>query len=173
MAVPLGIAHAQTHARCERHAGARSLREQERAAAQVPARRHPGAEETIERQLELTRKLEVEQFRVIPWLFHNGGERIVNYLSAWHKAVAAAGPALAGRIPHDFRRMAARNLVGAGADPLTAMALVGGDGPVMLKRYAIIDEETLKRGAAKLAEYHDEQKARPGKVAALADRRTA
>jgi site-specific recombinase XerD len=108
----------------------------------------PELKETIERQLETTRKLEVETGRVIPWLFHNDGNRIVNYLPAWHKAIAAAGPALVGRIPHDFRRTAARNLLGAGVDPLTAMALVGWDSPLMLKRYAIIDEETLKRGAA-------------------------
>jgi integrase len=121
----------------------------------------PELNETIERQLEATRKLEVETGRVIPWLFHNDGYRIVDYLPAWRKATAAAGPALAGRIPHDFRRTAARNLINAGVDPLTTMALVGWEDIGMLKRYNIIDEKTLKRGAAKLSAYHDEQKAQP------------
>jgi integrase len=119
--------------------------------------------------LEMTRKLEVASDRVIPWLFHNDGNRIVDYLPAWRKAIAAAGPAagLAGRIPHDFRRTAARNLINAGVDPLTTMALVGWEDIGMLKRYNIIDEKTLKRGAAKLSAYHDEQKAQPTNVVAL------
>jgi integrase len=129
----------------------------------------PELNETIERQLEATRKLEIETGRVIPWLFHNNGNRIVDYLPAWRKAIAAAGPAagLAGRIPHDFRRTAARNLINAGNDPLTTMALVGWEDIGMLKRYNIIDEKTLKRGAAKLSAYHGEQKARPGNVVAI------
>jgi integrase len=63
----------------------------------------PELQETIEQQLKATRALEVESGRVIPWLFHNGGKPIVDYRPAWHKACAAAG--LAGKIPHDFRRM--------------------------------------------------------------------
>lgn len=123
--------------------------------------------ETIERQLESTRKLEIESGRVIPWLFHNNSNRIVDYLPAWRKAIAAAGPELAGRIPHDFRRTAARNLVNAGVDPLTTMALVGWEDIGMLKRYNIIDESTLKRGAAKLGEYHESQQGRQGNVIAI------
>jgi integrase len=129
----------------------------------------PELRETIERQLELTQQVEIETGRVIPWLFHNDGNRIVDYLPAWRKAISAAGLAagLAGRIPHDFRRTAARNLVNAGVDPLTTMALVGWEDIGMLKRYNIIDEQTLKRGAAKLSVYHDEQKAQPGNVVAI------
>jgi hypothetical protein len=37
----------------------------------------------------------------------------------------------------------------------------------MLKRYNIIDEKTLKRGAAKLNVYHDEQKTQLGNVVAI------
>jgi integrase len=72
-----------------------------------------------------------------------------------------------GRIPHDFRRTAARNLVNAGVDPLLTMQLVGWEDPAMLKRYRIVDDNTLVRGAAKLNEYLEEQKAKPGKVVAI------
>src|SRR5262249_35624058 len=123
----------------------------------------PELRKTIEGQLEATRKLEIETGRVIPWLFHNNGNRIVDYLPAWHRAVAAAEPtaSLAGRVPYDFRRTAARNQTNAGVDPLTKMALVGWEDIGILKRYNIIDENTLKRGAAKLSVYQEEQKAQP------------
>jgi hypothetical protein len=41
----------------------------------------PELRETIERQLEATRELELEIGRVIPLLFHNKGEPIVDYLA--------------------------------------------------------------------------------------------
>jgi integrase len=120
--------------------------------------------ETIEQQLRATRALEVASGRLIPWLFHNAGNPIVDYRPAWHKACAAAG--LIGRIPHDFRRTAARNLINAEVDPLTTMQLVGWEDIGMLKRYNIIGDETLKRGTAKLNSYIDEQKRRKQKVVA-------
>jgi integrase len=129
----------------------------------------PELRETIQQQLETTRRLEIATGRVIPLLFHNRGNRIVDYRPAWHKACAAAG--VSGRIPHDFRRTAARNLINAGVDPLTTMALVGWEDPAMLKRYNIIDGQTLKRGVAKLASYLDEEKLRPAKVETIREAR--
>jgi integrase len=126
----------------------------------------PELQETIERQLEATRKLEVETRCVINLLFHHDGRPIVDYLPAWRKACAAAG--LSGRLVHDFRRTAARNLVNAGVDPLTTMQLVGWEDIGMLKRYNIINDETLKRGAAKLSLHlKAEQEQRAKKVVAI------
>ena len=116
----------------------------------------------IDQQLEATRRLEVETGRVIPLLFHNCGNAIVDYRPAWHKACAAAG--VSGRIPHDVRRTATRNLMNAGVDPLVTMALVGWEDVGMLKRYGIIDRNMLERGAAKLNAYLDSEKKRPAKV---------
>lgn len=117
----------------------------------------PELRETIEQQIEATRKIEVETGRVIPWLFPGRyGNQIKHYLPAFHAACTAAG--CAGRIPHDFRRTAARNLINAEVDPLTTMELVGWTTITMLKRYNIIGDETLKRGVAKLAVYLAEQK---------------
>jgi integrase len=125
----------------------------------------PEFREIIDSQLEATRTLEIETGAVIPLLFHNRGKPIVDYRPAWHKACALAG--VRGRIPHDFRRTAARNLINAGVDPLVTMALVGWEDIGMLKRYGIIDENMLKRGAEKLNAYLDQQKRRPVKLAAL------
>lgn len=122
----------------------------------------PEVRETIERQIEATRRQELETGRVIPWLFHNAGNPIMDYRGAWHRACAAAG--LAGRIPHDFRRTAARNLTNAGVDPMTAMQLVGWKDINMLRRYNIIDDSTLTTGAEKLKAYIEAQQQKPAKV---------
>jgi integrase len=125
----------------------------------------PELRETIEQQLEATRKLEIQTGRVIPWLFHNAGSPIVDYRQAWNRACAAAG--VAGRIPHDFRRTAARNLVNAGVDPMTTMQLVGWEDVNMLRRYNIIDDSTLTNGVEKLRAYFEAQKQKAAKVVAI------
>jgi integrase len=81
------------------------------------------------------------------------------------KACAAAG--VPGRIPHDFRRTAARNLINAGVDPIITMKLVGWKNFAMLERYAIIDSGMLERGVAKLNAYLEGEKKRPAKVTAF------
>ena len=52
------VAHKEKDSRHRRHVGARSLRRQERATAKFPLDMIPELNETIERQLEVTRKLE-------------------------------------------------------------------------------------------------------------------
>lgn len=126
----------------------------------------PELRDVVELQLAAAHRRALETGQVNQWLFPGRhGARIVDYLPAWHAACAAAG--LSGRIPHDFRRSAARNLIGAGVDPLTTMQLVGWEDISMLKRYNIIDDETLKRGVAKLRNYLDAQKQKRAKVVAI------
>ena len=118
----------------------------------------PELRETIDAQLVARRKIEIETGRVIPWLFPGRyGNQIVDYLPAWREACKVAG--CAGRIPHDFRRTAARNLINAGVDPLVTMDLVGWKDICMLKRYNIINDETLRRAVGKLNAHVNEQKA--------------
>ena len=59
-----------------------------------------------------------------------------------------------GRIPHDFRRTAVRNLERAGVPWSTAMAMVGHQTETVYRRCAIVDAAMLKEGAAKLALLH-------------------
>jgi integrase len=61
---------------------------------------------------------------------------------------------LAGRIPHDFRRTAVRNLERAGVPRSAAMAMVGHRTESIYRRYAIADEAMLREGAIKLAALH-------------------
>ncbi len=61
----------------------------------------PALREIVAHQVRLSITFERETGKEVPWLFHNRGQRIVNYYPAWHRACEAAG--VAGRIPHDFR----------------------------------------------------------------------
>jgi integrase len=112
----------------------------------------PDLREVLERQLERTRALEVGTEQIIPWLFHHDGKPIRVFRRAWVTACSQAG--LPGKIPHDFRRTAVRNLERAGVPRSAAMAMVGHKTEAIYRRYAIADESMLRDGADKLAALH-------------------
>jgi len=80
--------------------------------------------ELIDRQRATTTALERRIGRIVPWVFQRRGARIKAFLGAWHSACAKAG--LAGRIPHDFRRTTARNMIRAGIPQAVAMKIGAG-----------------------------------------------
>ena len=87
--------------------------------------------------------------RIIPWVFHRDGKPLKTFYKTWHRACRAAG--VPGRIPHDLRRTAVRNLERAGVPRSAAMAMVGHKTESIYRRYAIVDEAMLKAGAERLA----------------------
>lgn len=88
---------------------------------------------------------------IIPWVFHRyGGKPIRNFMHAWHSACRAAG--CPGRIPHDFRRTAVRNLERAGVSRSAAMKMVGHKTENVYRRYAIVSAADLMAASAKLAQ---------------------
>ena len=101
---------------------------------------------------------------VVPWLFHRDGKPIKSFRRAWGTACRMAG--LPGRIPHDFRRTAVRNLERAGVPRSTAMAMVGHQTEAIYRRYAIADESMLRDGGVQLEALHvlDAQAAPPSPV---------
>jgi hypothetical protein len=70
-----------------------------------------------------------------------------------------------GKIPHDFRRTAVRNLERAGVARSAAMKIVGHKTKPIYRRYAIAEEKTLIEGADELEQFHafDQQDAKPSK----------
>jgi integrase len=73
------------------------------------------------------------------------------FRKAWKTACKAAG--VPGRIPHDFRRTAVRNLQRAGVPQSVAMAMVGHKTVSIYRRYSIVDESMLRDAADKLDQF--------------------
>ena len=107
----------------------------------------------LEVQRATTDALQKKIGAVVPWVFHRTkrGRPLKGFTKSWRAACLAAG--LPGRIPHDFRRTAVRNLERAGVPRSTAMAMVGHRTESIYRRYAIVDEVMLREGGAKLATY--------------------
>jgi len=86
---------------------------------------------------------------IIPWVFHREGTVMKSFWKAWKTACKAAGAP--GRIPHDFRRTAVRNLERAGVLSSVAMKMVGHKTEAIYRRYAIVSDADLQDAAKKLA----------------------
>jgi integrase len=125
----------------------------------------------LERQREYTRAVERRLGQLVPWVFHRQGKPIKGFRRAWVSAckraavlkgpdgkpverdgnVVLARPDLLQRIPHDLRRTAVRNLERAGVPRSVAMQLTGHKTESVYRRYAIVAEQDLRDGVAKLA----------------------
>ena len=129
----------------------------------------PPLAEALRAQREYTEEVQRRVGAVIPWVWHReDGSRIVKIDEAWKVARKRAG--CPGKLFHDFRRTAVRNLVRAGVPEHWAMSLTGHETPEVFRRYSITNEADLKQGVAKLAALHGaaapEQKVVPLKAEA-------
>lgn len=87
--------------------------------------------------------------RIIPHVFHRDGAPIKCFRGSWVAACKAAG--VPGRIFHDLRRTAVRNLERAGVPRSVAMKLTGHKTEAVYRRYAIVSDADLRAAADKLA----------------------
>jgi integrase len=95
---------------------------------------------------------------IVPWVFvrmvaeGRGGPlkptRIVSFSKAWQGACRAVG--CPGRIPHDLRRTAVRNLTRAGVPQVIAMKLTGHKTDSVFRRYDIVSPADLRAAAVLL-----------------------
>jgi hypothetical protein len=76
------------------------------------------------------------------------GKRITTFIKAFRAACTKAG--YPGRIPHDLRRTAVRNLVRAGVPERVAMQMTGHKTRSVFERYNIVSECDLVEAAKKL-----------------------
>jgi integrase len=100
-------------------------------------------------QRHATEALQQVTGQIIPLVFHRQGRPIKAFRRTWLKACRQAG--VPGRIPHDFRRTAVRNLERAGVSRSVAMKMVGHRTESIYRRYAIVSESDLREAARKLA----------------------
>lgn len=86
--------------------------------------------------------------RIVPWVFHRNGKPIRDFDDAWQRACREAG--VPGRLFHDLRRSAVRNLERAGVPRSWAMKLTGHKTESVYRRYAIVSESDLFDGVQRL-----------------------
>jgi integrase len=79
------------------------------------------------------------------WVFHLSGKKVGDFRKSWNTACKEVG--LAGKIPHDFRRTAVRNLVRAGVPETIAMKMTGHRTRSVFDRYNITSENDLRDAA--------------------------
>jgi integrase len=118
-----------------------------------PFKALPALAALLHAQRERTQEVATRTGRIIPWVFHRDGHPIKEFRAKWKAACRAAG--VPGRIIHDFRRTAVRNLERAGVPRSVAMKLTGHKTESIYRRYAIVSEADLSVGVAKLAALHD------------------
>ena len=94
---------------------------------------------------ELHRLIEArwEARALCPLVFHFHGKRVKYINQQWDIACRAAG-GLVGRVPHDLRRTAARNLLVAGYPETVVMKIGGWKTRSMFDRYAISDAGLIR-----------------------------
>jgi len=87
-------------------------------------------------------------------VFHREGAPIVEFRKSWASACKKAG--VVGRLFHDLRRTAVRNMVRSGVPQNVAMRICGHRTASMFRRYDIANEEDLRLAMESLERYREE-----------------
>jgi integrase len=109
--------------------------------------------------VEHVKALERRLGRIIPWLFPHlpaphvaarlVGSQRADFRKAWIAACRLAG--VPGRLRHDFRRTAARNLIRRGVPERVAMTITGHLTRSVFDRYNIVSDGDLREAARRLS----------------------
>jgi integrase len=125
----------------------------------------PALAELVAHRRAVTDTVQRRRGMKVNHVFHRNGEPIRYFRRAWTSACIAAGLGqeirdestgrlvrkVAHRLPHDYRRSAARNLSRAGVPEQVIMQLCGWKTRSVFDRYRIVAERDLAEGLAKLA----------------------
>jgi len=153
----------------------------------------PALVELIEHRRRVTVAVQAKREMVVSHVFHRNGEPITTFYRSWAAACVKAGlgreerrpdvrnkkgkvrkgrllKRVIERIPHDYRRTAARNLSRAGVPERVIMQLCGWKTRSVFDRYRIVAERDLAEGLARLAV--SASVAKPSKVTRLKARKS-
>lgn len=89
------------------------------------------------------------------FVFHKRGESVIDFKKSWASACAKAG--VQGRLFHDFRRTAVRDMVRAGVPQSVAMAISGHRTVSVFMRYNITSSEDMRQAIGRTADYRAAQ----------------
>ncbi len=103
--------------------------------------------DVIQRQREVRDTL----YPDCPWVFFSEGKQIKSFRRSWNTACRKAK--LTGKILHDFRRSAIRNMIRAGIPERVAMDLSGHKTRSVFERYNIVSEGDRLEAANRLDQY--------------------
>ena len=101
----------------------------------------PELRDTLQALHQDTKETEKRKEAVIPCVFHRDGEKVRNIRKAWEIAREKAG--VPGRLIHDLRRTAVRNLKRMGFSDTEIMQMVGFKTLSIMHRYNITTEEDI------------------------------
>lgn len=108
------------------------------------------------RQYETARGTAISEY-----VFHVQGAPLSSeaWQRAWAEARTAGGLIVKGRIFHDYRRTAVRNLIRAGVPQAVAMEITGHKTASVFQRYNITSTEDLRDAMRKVASFEEGKKA--------------
>ena len=112
----------------------------------------PGLHELLKTRQGATVALRKQTGKDCPLVFHRDGRPLNWFYDSWRDACEAAG--VPGRLLHDLRRTAIRNLVRAGVSDTVAMKMCGHKTRAVFDRYNITSERDLRHAAARLSAHH-------------------
>jgi len=103
------------------------------------------------------KKIRDNQYPQCPYVCFRQGQQIKNFQAGWHSACERAG--LKGKMLHDNRRTAVRNMSRAGIPDTVTMRISGHKTRSVFDRYNITNEDDLRNAAEKIAKVYDQKQA--------------
>lgn len=110
----------------------------------------------VRETLEAWRLNTLKDWPKCPWICHYHGERFSRIYRAWRTACKRVG--LEGRLFHDLRRSAIRNLVRAGVPQAVAKKISGHKTDSVFNRYNIVSQGDLLEATKQISKYIHEKR---------------